>query len=1428
MQERSAWTTDAEARQVARECCYITGPLTLPRLAVMLATNLVVILAPYRKSIQNPRSGDTNGTKFPSAWYQKYKDGTKVLQQGSFVNWLMETGYHPSTRQTATIDGVTANHWAEWWVKTTIQAINAENAQAEHAGSHPFKSIWFDSMGTFSADNAPGFWGTTNPGWNPSTNAAYTKTQWLAMVHWLGDVARNLVTGLTTINPEALFIGANGLRGVGGGSAAGDLPAHVDLAMTEGWLIKARPIGIYDQAAFESAAQMMLDCQLVEGKYAEPIENGISSGTNPWTAAEQTQARRFTAAVNFIVARGKITFEYGDDQGTPAHAETAKDPALYALDLGTPLAGWSPASITGHRVAVGTANGQAGATGLYARVYTGGIVIANRTNAAVSYKAEREYTLVASLQAPATPTYPVGTPITIPAGSGVFLTGTGGSGGGGGGGDGGGAPVLVTAPALVLQSGAAWTPGSVARATLAEWSGQVDSILVEWYQVDAAAADVLIGDPVRAQTYTPTLPPVLASDDFSDTQTATLANADLGGAWQYPLGTAANFAKTGGKGTVTQSTIGTVEATLPVAAADASGLVDLSWPNAATGGDRFQALVMRQQANGDLYRGQLQQKPTGEINMVLQKVTGGGVTVAPLGGQNTQLIAAYTPGMMIHVRGECEGSQVRVKFWTGSVEPAAWTFEATDTSIPTPGGWGVRHQRGSGNTNTGTQAAFDNFTVSQIGAAVFATSDDYTILTGDITRQLRVLATAKNAAGQASALSAPSPTVTTTPQPPRWVAPPAISGTFAVGEIVTITRGVADQALTTDELLVQYATPDPLGVSPPTGVTAIGAWSATLPTLFTITPDLLDKVTRVTERGTNTNGGPVQAWSSWSPAITPAIVDPGADPANTTPPSIVGQPIVGETLAYVPGVWAGADTVTHAFRRVTRNPDTGDPVATVIPGATGDTYQLTPEDDDVSIDVVEDATSSTGKTATIASQPTTRITRPEAPDPPRPPVVAVPHYTWVLAGRDGSVLAELSGAATDRTLTHAADQPLEASFSLSLSDPAALVIDEGWTRLKVYQDDVLVHHGKVWVVEEDTSSGTMRCVSFGQMKALELDHFDSYGVKGFTYRADRGYTSAKILAALIQRHNGQAGTSDAAELRVGDRRGVFPPKKRRFEGSQTLWDCVTTLLEAGDPITIVERPVEGDVHRLDYPEDAGSERVETISVVDVYHGDAGAESGVVLAYGTAEANLSTVTRTRDHGQRRTRSISVGAGIGKKFRKASVGNAQARGRYGTLEALESYPTIKSTDILEDRAAAQLDARPWVYTVTPSAGAPLLGRDYQIGDTVRLIIAHGPIQADFDVRVLAGTITIDSSGVPQASEITLGENATLVRRTRRGLYSARLAAIRDRLQALEAMTPDAFSEQDDNDQERVVVGEQEDGTHGLRVLDAAGRVVHDLTA
>jgi hypothetical protein len=216
---------------------------------------------------------------------------------------------------------------------------------------------------------------------------------------------------------------------------------------------------------------------------------------------------------------------------------------------------------------------------------------------------------------------------------------------------------------------------------------------------------------------------------------------------------------------------------------------------------------------------------------------------------------------------------------------------------------------------------------------------------------LSALIAAVLAAAAASAAPAASAPVNTTA--------PVVSGQPYVGKTSTSSTGGWQNAPTS--YTYQWVRCDQNG----NGCVQIGGATAKTytPTSADVNHTLESWVTATNSGGT---AGPVS--SKPTATITPAL-----PPTNTTAPSVVGKPLVGETLYADPGKYSGGAVASFSYQwqRCVEATLT----CTDISGATSQTYKVVSADVGMRLRVTVTATNPFGKT-TNASKPTVAVTVP--------------------------------------------------------------------------------------------------------------------------------------------------------------------------------------------------------------------------------------------------------------------------------------------------------------------------------------------------------------------------------------------------------------------------------------------------------------------
>jgi hypothetical protein len=222
-----------------------------------------------------------------------------------------------------------------------------------------------------------------------------------------------------------------------------------------------------------------------------------------------------------------------------------------------------------------------------------------------------------------------------------------------------------------------------------------------------------------------------------------------------------------------------------------------------------------------------------------------------------------------------------------------------------------------------------------------ATATTYVLAVADVGKTIRVVLTASNTTGNASATSIATATVTTAA--PANTALPAISGTAKEGQLLSASNGSWTGSATIT-YTYQWQTCNASGAS----CTAISA--ATLSSYRLASTDV-GKTVRATVTATNATGSS-SATSAASAAITTG------PPVNTTVPTVTGTAKDGQMLTTANGTWAG--TATIAYTRQWKRCNSAGASCTNISGATGTTYTLTATDVGKTVKATWTATNSLG------------------------------------------------------------------------------------------------------------------------------------------------------------------------------------------------------------------------------------------------------------------------------------------------------------------------------------------------------------------------------------------------------------------------------------------------------------------------------------
>ena len=162
---------------------------------------------------------------------------------------------------------------------------------------------------------------------------------------------------------------------------------------------------------------------------------------------------------------------------------------------------------------------------------------------------------------------------------------------------------------------------------------------------------------------------------------------------------------------------------------------------------------------------------------------------------------------------------------------------------------------------------------------------------------------------------------------PTNTAPPSVSGTPRDGEILTANEG-SWNANPSATFTYQWRRCDSMGLN---CATIGGATGRT----YALTPGDVGSTIRARVRASNVLGGSARS-------TDPTAVVTAAPPANTSPPTVSGTPVEGQTLTGGPGAWSGTPPIATSY--TWRRCDAAGLNCITIPDATAETYTLVSSD----------------------------------------------------------------------------------------------------------------------------------------------------------------------------------------------------------------------------------------------------------------------------------------------------------------------------------------------------------------------------------------------------------------------------------------------------------------------------------------------------
>jgi hypothetical protein len=274
---------------------------------------------------------------------------------------------------------------------------------------------------------------------------------------------------------------------------------------------------------------------------------------------------------------------------------------------------------------------------------------------------------------------------------------------------------------------------------------------------------------------------------------------------------------------------------------------------------------------------------------------------------------------------------------SGSAQPATAPLNSSPPTISGTAAKGQTLVAGTGSWSGATPMSLSfewrrcDSAGANCSAISGATNTTYEVQSADVGARVRVLVTASNTDGTASALSDATAEVTAGGVP-KFTGEPRISGSAVVGQRLSASNGTwtGDQPMTFAYQWVRCGADG--GAAD--GSNCNGVAGATGSSYVLTTAEVGWRI-RVRVTATNSSG-------SETAASNPTDTVKANAPANTKAPSVSGSWVEGQTVTVSPGTWSGAAPITYSYQWLRCNSSGGS--CSAIGGATAATYKLTATD----------------------------------------------------------------------------------------------------------------------------------------------------------------------------------------------------------------------------------------------------------------------------------------------------------------------------------------------------------------------------------------------------------------------------------------------------------------------------------------------------
>lgn len=311
----------------------------------------------------------------------------------------------------------------------------------------------------------------------------------------------------------------------------------------------------------------------------------------------------------------------------------------------------------------------------------------------------------------------------------------------------------------------------------------------------------------------------------------------------------------------------------------------------------------------------------------------------------------------------------------------------------------------------------------------------------------------------------------------------------------------------------------------------------------------------------------------------------------------------------------------------------------------------------------------------------------------------------------------------------------EATIGVDPLDDAASELLIAERALKIYDAaGVLQFNGKLWEPLE-RSSGGVKVVARGPLAEFSWRRVRAQTLYTATNNAGGPWDAGQIVADRIAVQNGYRNTYLAMGTRQASQNRV-----RTYDPGLLEADLIAELAGAAGGFFLLEQPIDGTPG--------------VMAQANVFYPAAGvSRENVRFEYGPATID-NCVDYTYTQSLPRTReTVSSSDATGNRI-AAIAEDAAAIARFGLFEDEETFSDVTDANLLQQQAQGDLRLTPpTTIQMTTGLEAPVLFKDFNVGDFVRVKIVHGGFSFFGWARVASATLNVDTSGVENTSSIAL---------------------------------------------------------------------------